>query len=342
MFVDLRSDTLTKPIDEMRKVMAVAEVGDDVYGEDPTVAHLEAKSAELCGKEAALFVPTGTMGNQLAVLAHCQLRNELLCEENSHVFYLECGGAAVMAGVQIRTMIADRGFLTAAKLDEYWRGDDLHYPTSRLVWVENTHNRAGGTVYPLETLKEVQEWTKNKGLVSHMDGARIFNAAIASGNSVAEIASTVDSLMFCISKGLGAPVGSLLVGTKDFIESARHWRKMMGGGMRQAGFLAAAGIYAMDHRVERLAEDHHFAKEIAKNLQGIGYDLPSGMPETNILMVKAPAIYENDKIFVEKLKEKGILANAFGKGVVRLVTHQDVSMDTMPKIVEAFKQLQEA
>lgn len=341
MFIDLRSDTVTRPIEEMRKVMASAEVGDDVYGEDSSINYLEEMSAELFGKEAALFIPTGTMGNQLAVLTHCARQDEILCEENSHVFYLECGGAAVMAGVQIRTMAASRGIVTPEILDNYWRGDDIHYAPTRLVWVENTHNRAGGIVYPLETLKAVQKWSKEKSLHTHMDGARIFNASIASETPLAEIASTVDSVMFCISKGLGAPVGSLLVGPKDFIASARNWRKMLGGGMRQAGILAAAGIYALNHRIARLSDDHHFAKELAKKLSDLGYELPTGMPETNILMVNAPEKYKDDKEFTEKLKDHGVLASAFGKRVVRLTTHQDVSISQLPAIVEVFKKVQE-
>ena len=342
MLIDLRSDTVTKPTDEMRKIMAMAPVGDDVYGEDDSVNELEKMSAELFGKEAALFVPTGTMGNQLAILTHCQRQDEVLCEENSHVFYLECGAAAVMAGVQIRTLSAEKGLLTPELLEKHWRGTDLHYPTTRLVWIENTLNRAGGIVYPLSTLKEVQKWAKEKELMLHMDGARIFNASVASDISVAEIASTVDSVMFCISKGLGAPIGSVLVGTREFIESAKRWRKMMGGGMRQAGIVAAAGIYALNHQVERLVEDHNFAKEIALRLQQLGYELPAGIPETNILMVKAPSHYSNDKEFAQKLKENNILVNSFGNRIIRVVTHQDVSIDTLPRIVEVFKRLQEA
>lgn len=341
MFIDLRSDTVTRPIEEMRKVMASAEVGDDVYGEDSSINYLEKMSAELFGKEAAVFIPTGTMGNQLAVLTHCERRDEILCEESSHVFYLECGGAAVMAGVQIRTMSAKRGIVTPEVLDRYWRGGDIHYTPTRLVWVENTHNRAGGIVYPLETLKAVQKWAKEKSLNTHMDGARIFNASIASEVPVAEIASTVDSVMFCISKGLGAPVGSLLVGTRDFIASARNWRKMLGGGMRQAGILATAGIYALNHRVARLSEDHYFAKELANKLFALGYELPTGMPETNILMINAPTKYKDDKEFTEKLKENGVLVSPFGKKVVRLTTHQDLSISQLPDIVEVFKKVQE-
>lgn len=342
MIIDLRSDTVTKPIEEMRKVMAAAEVGDDVYGEDTTIIKLEQMAAEITGKEAGLFVPTGTMGNQLAVLTHCGRREELLCQDNSHIYCYECGGAAVMAGVQIRPIPAARGILTPEILDNHWEEDDIHVPVSRLIWVENTHNRSGGTIYPVETLGEVQKWSKARGLSTHMDGARVFNASVASGVPVKDYASTVDSMMFCLSKGLGAPVGSVLVGNKDFIQSARRWRKMLGGGMRQAGILAAAGVYALTHRVNRLAEDHHFAKELAKELAKIGYELPSGMPETNIIMVQTPKGYANESAFTAKLKEEGIIASAFGQGMVRLTTHQDVSIDLLPKIIEVFKKVQEA
>ena len=342
MIIDLRSDTVTKPIEEMRQAMAAAEVGDDVYGEDPSVIKLEQMAAEITGKEAGLFVPTGTMGNQLAVLTHCGRREELICQDNSHIYCYECGGAAVLAGVQIRPIPAARGILTPEILESHWDGDDIHVPVSRLIWVENTHNRSGGTIFPLETLKEVQKWSKEKGLKTHMDGARIFNASVASGVSVREYAATVDSMMFCISKGLGAPVGSVLVGDKEFIKSARRWRKMLGGGMRQAGILAAAGIYALTHRVERLAEDHRFAKELAMELQKIGYELPTGLPETNIVMVQAPKSYPSDTAFTAKLKEEGIIASAFGQRVIRLTTHQNVSIDLLPNIIEVFKKVQEA
>ena len=342
MRIDLRSDTVTKPTEEMRKVMATAEVGDDVYREDMTVLKLEAMAAEVTGKQAGLFVPTGTMGNQLAVLAHCERRDELICQDNSHIYCYECGGAAVLAGVQIRPIPAARGILTPEILENHWNGDDIHVPVSRLIWVENTHNRSGGTIFPLETLKEVQTWSKEKGLKTHMDGARIFNASVASGVSVKDYASTVDTMMFCISKGLGAPIGSLVVGDEEFINSARRWRKMLGGGMRQAGILAAAGIYALTHRVERLVEDHGFAKELAIELEKIGYELPAGLPETNIVMVQAPIGYASAATFTAKLKEEGIIVSAFGQRVIRLTTHPDVSIDLLPKIIEVFKKVQEA
>lgn len=341
MYIDLRSDTVTKPTDEMRKIMAHAEVGDDVYREDSSILKLEAMSAEMMGKEAALFVPSGTMGNQLAVLSHCARGEELICEADSHVFYLEKGAAAVLAGVQIRPLPPNQGLVTAEELDKSWRGSDIHYPEARLVWVENTHNRAGGVAYPMETLHEVKKWAENKHLATHMDGARIFNAALALGVPVKEIAETVDTVMFCISKGLGCPVGSLLVGSKDFIERSRQWRKMLGGGMRQAGILAAAGIYALENRMNRLQEDHDFAKELSAELLKIGYTLPAGVAQTNILMVESPEGFENAQTFTEALKKEGILASAFGPKVIRLVTHQDVSIKSLPTIMEVFKKLQE-
>lgn len=339
--IDLRSDTVTVPTEEMRKFMMLSDVGDDVYGEDKASKQLESMSAEMFGKESALFIPTGTMGNQLAVMTHCQRGQELCCDDDAHVYYLERGGAAVMAGVQIRTMVASKGIVTPEILEEYWRGEDIHYPVAKLVWVENTHNRSGGTVYPLEVLKKIQKWSNDKKMVTHMDGARIFNASIASNIPVNEIASTVDTVMFCISKGLGAPVGSLLLGEKEYIAEARRWRKMMGGGMRQVGFLASAGIYALNNHIQRLSEDHDFAKEIAKELSLLGYILPSGNPETNIVMVEVPASYETAKLFTAKLKEKGLLVNSFGARVIRIVTHQNVNSDRIGEITKIFKEVQE-
>lgn len=341
MYIDLRSDTVTKPTDEMRKRMAYAEVGDDVYREDSSILELEALSAEMTGKEAALFIPTGTMGNQLAVLSHCARGEELLCEADSHVFYYEKAAAAVIGGVQIRPLPPNQGLVTVEELEKSWRGSDIHFPDSRLVWVENTHNRAGGVVYPMETLRQIKKWSEEKGLLVHMDGARVFNAALALGVSVKEVAEPVDSMMFCISKGLGCPVGSLLVGSSEFIERSRQWRKMLGGGMRQAGILAAAGIYALKERVHRLQEDHDFAKELSVQLLDAGYVLPTGIAETNILMVESPKGYANEQAFLDALEKEGILAGAFGPQIIRLVTHQDAPIQLLPRIVEVFKKLQE-
>lgn len=341
MWIDLRSDTVTQPDEAMRQVMAKAPVGDDVYGEDPTVSKLESLGAEIMGKEAALFVPSGTMGNQLAILTHCQRGDEILCEAKSHIFYYECGGAAVLAGVQPRCIPTERGLLTVDQLEENWRGPNIHFPPTKLICVENTHNLYGGTVYTQETLKSIKKWATEKKVPVHMDGARIFNAAVANQVGVREITQHVDTLMFCISKGLGAPIGSLLVGSKEWIEEARRWRKMLGGGMRQAGIVAAAGIFALNERVDRLAEDHYLARSISEELVKLGYELPFGLPETNIFMVKKPANLIDENDFAQKLKEQNILVNPFGKDTIRLVTHCNVSINQLPEIVKVFKELQE-
>ena len=341
MWIDLRSDTVTQPDEAMRQVMAKAPVGDDVYGEDPTVNKLEALSADIMGKEAALFVPSGTMGNQLAILTHCRRGDEILCEAKSHIFYYECGGAAVLAGVQPHCIPTERGLLSVEQLEENWRGSNIHFPPTKLICVENTHNLYGGTVYAQETLKSIKKWATEKSVPIHMDGARVFNAAVANQIPVGEIAQHVDTLMFCISKGLGAPIGSLLVGPKDWIQEARRWRKMLGGGMRQAGIVAAAGIVALNERVKRLAEDHHLARSISEELVKLGYELPFGLPETNIFMVKKPANLIDENDFAQKLKEQNILVNPFGKDTIRLVTHCNVSISQLPEIVKVFKELQE-
>lgn len=267
--VDLRSDTVTKPSPEMRRAMAEAEVGDDVYGEDPTVRELEETGAALVGQEAGLFVPSGTMGNQVAVLTHTRRGDEVFLEAESHIYYYEVGDIAALAGAQPRPIPGSRGRFTAADLRAAVREPNIHYPNPRLVCLENTHNRAGGAVWRPEEVDAVVEAAHELGLAIHLDGARLFNAAVALGLPAARLARGVDSVMFCLSKGLGAPVGSLLCGPAEWIERARKERKRLGGGMRQAGILAAAGLWALRHNVERLAEDHANARWLAEQLAQI-------------------------------------------------------------------------
>ncbi|HWI65551.1 MAG TPA: threonine aldolase family protein, partial [Symbiobacteriaceae bacterium] len=251
--IDLRSDTVTVPTPEMRRAMFEAEVGDDVYGEDPTVNRLEAEAAALLGKEAGLFVPTGTQGNQIAVISHTNRGDEVIMESESHVFYYEQAGIAVLASCQTRPVPGVNGAMDPARIAAAIRGDNVHYPRTGLVCVENTHNRSGGCILPMENLKAVADVAHRAGVPVHMDGARVFNAAVALGRPIAEVVAPVDSVMFCLSKGLAAPVGSMLVGSKAFIAKARRARKLLGGGMRQAGILAAAGLLSIRTMVDRLA-----------------------------------------------------------------------------------------
>ena len=257
--IDLRSDTVTKPTSAMRQAMATAEVGDDVYEEDPTVRRLEALGAEMIGKEAALFVPSGTMGNQIAAMTHLNRGDEVILEAESHIFYYEVGGLALLSGAQARPLPGRRGFMEPEQITHAIREENIHFPRTGLLCLENTHNRAGGAVLTPEQTKAMAEAGRQKGIPVHLDGARIFNAAIALGIDVRELTAPVDSVMFCLSKGLGAPVGSILAGSKCFITHARKNRKVLGGGLRQSGVLAAAGLIALEQMVERLAEDHDHA-----------------------------------------------------------------------------------
>ena len=284
-FIDLRSDTVTKPSTQMRQAMANAEVGDDVFGDDPTVNLLQEKVADMLGKETSLFVPSGTMANLIAILTHTNPGDEVIMEKESHTFNYELGGAAALAGVQINPLIGDRGILEKEQIEHAIRMPDVHIPQTKLVCLENTHNRGSGAIYPLEKIWLISELAKDKGLKMHLDGARLFNASVASGIEVSEYAKYFDSLMFCFSKGLGAPVGSILAGTKEFIEKAHRYRKMLGGGMRQIGILAAAALYALEHNIDRLAEDHRHAKMLANALAKIkGFQINPDHVETNIVI----------------------------------------------------------
>src|SRR5947199_5408497 len=264
MVIDLRSDTVTRPTPGMRAAMAAAEVGDDVFGEDPTVNRLQDRVAALLGKEAALFVPSGTMSNQVAVKAHTQPGDELLCESACHVYNFEAGGPAVLSGVTCRTIEGDHGILELSQLEDKIRAQNDHLVRTRIVSLENTHNRGGGRIYPLEKIQAISEWAHKNGLVMHLDGARLWNAVAASGVSAATWAANFDTVSVCFSKGLGAPIGSALAGSREFIARARRIRKLFGGGMRQAGIAAAAALHALDHHIDRLAEDHRNARVLAQ------------------------------------------------------------------------------
>lgn len=321
--IDLRSDTVTRPTAEMRRAMAEAEVGDDVYGEDPTVNRLEARAAEIFGREAAIFVPTGTMGNQIAIKIHTRPGQEIICEERAHIFNWEMATLASFSGCLVRPVHAEKGILTWARIAPAI-GPKIYYRASTgLVVLENTHNMAGGTVSPQAVGEEVCDRAHAAGLPVHLDGARVFNAAVALETPVAHLTGKFDSVMFCLSKGLSAPVGSMLVGSRNFIDQARVYRKALGGGMRQAGILAAAGLIALEQMPARLAEDHAHARmlaEILATLPGIEIDLAA--VQTNIV------IFSTDRDpgeLVRRLAERNILASAIGGQRIRFVTHKDVS-----------------
>ncbi|MDT8901034.1 GntG family PLP-dependent aldolase [Anaeroselena agilis] len=339
--VDLRSDTVTMPTEEMRQAMFRAEVGDDVYREDPTVMALEELGAAMMGKEAGLFLTSGTMGNQVAAMAHTKKSDEIICEMESHIYYYEVAGLACLAGAQVRPVIGDRGVMTAAAIRGAIRPIDIHAPETALICVENTHNRAGGTCYPLGELAAIRRLADEFHIPVHMDGARIFNAAVAQGVAVAEIAQHADTVQFCLSKGLAAPVGSLLVGTRPYIEKARRFRKMLGGGMRQAGIVAAAGIVALKTMVDRLAEDHTNARLLGEAIAASGYVIDMSTVQTNIVIFSTDGLKTDAPAFVAMLKDRGIKANAFGERRVRMVTHFGVDRADIDYTVDVLAKLKQ-
>src|SRR5580704_16947791 len=320
--IDLRSDTVTKPTPAMREAMARAEVGDDVYGEDPTVNRLQERAAEIFGREAALFVPTGCMGNLLAIREWTGPTNEVICEERAHVNLYELASMCAIAGVTPRPVPAPKGFLTWDLIESQIREKIYYDSQTALVTLENTHNMHGGTVYPLATMEDVCDKAHEAGLRVHLDGARIFNASVASGKSVAQLTKKFDSIMFCLSKGLGAPVGSMLLGSHEFIAEARIGRKLLGGGMRQAGVLAAAGLIALEESPKRLHIDHENAKHLAKGLEPIaGIAINPGAVETNIVIFDVSSTGRTAADICMLLEKKGVLAGTTGKYTVRFVTH---------------------
>ena len=323
--IDLRSDTVTRPTPAMRAAMANAEVGDDVYGEDPTVNLLEQTAAKLFGREAAIFVPTGTMGNQMAIRLHTQHGQEVICEARSHIFDWEMAMTAAFAGCQVRTVAGERGILTWPQIATAI-GPKIYYRAqTALVCIENTHNMAGGTVTPLSTMQDIWAGAREAGLPVHLDGARVFNAATALGISVAEMTQGFDTVNFCLSKGLGAPVGSMLVGSAKHIEQARIHRKALGGGMRQAGILAAAGLIALTEMRGRLQEDHANARRIAEIIiskTSAAIDLDS--VQTNIVILNLPTTLHSAALS-EACKQKGVMISVISPQIVRFVTHYDVT-----------------
>lgn len=330
--IDLRSDTVTKPTDAMRQAMLNAEVGDDVYGEDPTVNRLQKLAAEISGKEAGLFVPTGTQSNLLAILSHCQRGEEFIAGQQAHCYRYEGGGAAVFGGVQPQPIDFEvDGRLDLDKVAEMIKPDDSHFAITRLLCLENTQS---GKVLSLDYQAEAAAFAREKGLKLHLDGARVFNAAVKQKVPVSEITRHYDSVSFCLSKGLGAPVGSVLVGSHELIERAHRWRKMAGGGMRQAGILAAAGVYALKQHVVRLAEDHQNAKVLAEGLSTIdGLDVELDTVETNMVFVTSDL--ETQPQLIQILKERGVLVGGYGQ--LRLVTHYDIDAEDVYVVIDAFK-----
>ena len=343
MRIDLRSDTVTQPTAAMRAAMARAEVGDDVFGEDPTVRALEELGADMIGKEAALFVPSGTMGNQVAVMTHAGRGDEIIVERDAHLYFYEAGALAVLAGVQVWPIKGAGGFMAPGEIAAGIRGDNIHFPRTALLCLENTHNRAGGTVLTAAQTAAMAEAAHSCGVPVHLDGARIFNAAAALGVSAADLAGPADSVMFCLSKGLCAPVGSLLAGSKDFIARARRHRKQLGGGMRQAGILAAAGLISLREMTARLVEDHDNAKRLAAGLAGIkGIAVDPSAVRTNIVVVSIALLGLPSEAFLGLLAERGVLGVGFGGDLVRFVTHHDVVTaqidEALRKVAEVAKE----
>ncbi len=337
--VDLRSDTVTLPTPAMREAMARAEVGDDVWEEDPTVQRLEALAAERMGKEAGLFVPSGTMGNLVSILSQTRPGQEIVLDQDSHIFNNEVAGAAVIGGVQSRPLRTERGFLSPAAVREAIRPVNIHVPPTGLVCLENTHNRHGGTVCTPEEIRDVGEVARAAGVAVHLDGARLFNAAVALRRNVREFTAHVDSVTFCVSKGLGAPVGSLVCGTRELIGRPRRWRKMLGGGMRQAGVLAAAALVALEQMVERLAEDHANAKRLGEGLArlgGIRIDLSRVQTNIVIFVVERP---DGAAILVRECAARKVKIHRIGPASIRCVTHKDVDEEDIGRALDAFAEI---
>ncbi len=333
--VDLRSDTVTMPSPAMREAMARAEVGDDVYREDPTINRLQELTAELLGKEAGLFMPSGTMSNQVAVGTACR-GAEAICEAGAHTFHHEMAGAAARSGIQLVPVAAERGILTWAHIEPAIRPVADYYPRTGLICLENTHNSAGGVVFPLEVMADVGEKARARGIPVHLDGARLWNAAVATGIPLSDYTACADSVSVCFSKGLGAPVGSCLCGTREFIEEAIMVRRSFGGAMRQAGLLAAAALYAVENNVERLAEDHRRARDLAEGLGGMSaFDVEP--PQTNIVMVGCADDVLAAPALADLLQEDGILVHPFGPRRIRAVTHLNLDDADVGRALRAFE-----
>jgi threonine aldolase len=338
MIIDFRSDTVTKPGPAMLEAMMKAPVGDDVFGEDPSINELEHLAAIMFGMEAGLFCPSGTMTNQIAIKCHTQPGDEVICDESSHVYQYEGGGIAFNSGASVRLLQGDRGRITASQVKAAINPDDVHRARTRLVSVENTSNRGGGSCYDFSTFREIKEVCRQNNLAFHLDGARVWNALVAKKETPAQYGEVFDSISICLSKSLGCPVGSILLGPKDFIRRGRRIRKVFGGGMRQAGFLAAAGIYALKNNIDRLEEDHNHAKKIAEVIAKSSHVKKVLPVESNIIIFEM-----NDHMtapdLVSKLKEKEILAYAIAPDRVRLVVHLDISGEMVDQTINIFNKI---
>jgi|UniRef100_UPI00404ACB9D threonine aldolase len=330
-FIDLRSDTVTKPSAEMLLAMGNADVGDDVYGEDPTVNELQAYAAQLFGKEAALFCSSGTQTNQIAINVHVQPGGEVICHKEAHIYKYEGGGIAKNSGASVQLIDGNFGRLTAQQVADAIQPNDIHFPITQLIALEDTANRGGGAIYDVEEIKNIKKIADKHAIPMHLDGARLFNALVETKINPQVYGAQFDSISICLSKGLGAPIGSLLLGTTAFIEKARRVRKVMGGGMRQAGFIAAAGLYALKNNVERLTIDHQHALQIDAILAKCSWVKNTYPVQTNIIVIE---LVENDKrdLVLQQLKENQVLASAFGPGKVRFVFHLDVSAQQVAEL----------
>ncbi|HMH32481.1 MAG TPA: GntG family PLP-dependent aldolase [Puia sp.] len=338
MQIDFRSDTVTLPTTGMREAMMNAAVGDDVFGEDPSVNQLESMAAQLFEMEAALFCPSGTMSNQIAIKCHTQPGDEVICERQAHVCIYEGGGIAFNSGAQARTIEGDRGMISATQVEAVINPDDVHKARTSLVCLENTSNRGGGSCYDLDEIRKIRKICDTHGLRLHLDGARLFNALVAKDETAGQYGKIFDSISVCLNKGLGCPIGSLLIGSAAFIRKARRVRKVLGGGMRQAGFMAAAGIYALEQQVERLAQDHTHAKLLASELSKKTF-VKNMMPvETNIVIFETPP-EQPAKIIAQRLLEKHILVIAISPSQVRFVTHQDITGNMLQQAIDIIRHL---
>lgn len=338
--IDLRSDTVTRPTPEMLRAMLAARVGDDVFGEDPTVNALQERIANLVGHEAAVFVPSGTMSNQIGVRVHCQLGDEVILETESHIYNYEQGGVAQLSGLATRTIDGQFGVIQREQIEKVVRFDDPHCVRSRLICLENTHNRGGGRIQPFPVVEEICTWAKQLGMARHLDGARLFSAVVETRVEASRWGKLFDTVSVCFSKGLGAPVGSALCGHRDLIAKALRHRKLFGGGMRQAGLLAAAAMYALDHHVDRLADDHAKARRLAEWIRKIeGLSLMPPDVETNLCIFHVAPRLGTAASLCAALKERGILMIPFGGNSIRAVTHLDVSMEDIETAGRALEEI---
>ncbi len=337
--IDLRSDTLTQPTPAMHQAMFEAKVGDDVYGEDPTVNALQGKAAEIFGMEAALFCPSGTMCNQIGIRLSTQPQSEVICDKNSHIYLYEAGGIAANSQSSVRLIAGDRGRLNASIIEDEINPFDSHFPITSLVSLENTANRGGGSCYQIEEIEKIYQLCQSKGIRMHLDGARLFNALVATGQDPKDYGRYFDTISICLSKGLGAAVGSVLLCSKKDFQRAQHIRKLFGGGMRQAGYIAAGGLYALNHHIERLAEDHQRARILGDFLSRHSGVEEVFKVETNIIVFKPSPVWMSAGELKTRLAEKGIKISGFGKYHLRMVTHLDISDEMVDEVLEQLKRM---